>query len=94
MIKNINEMEEERTSKQYDNWSGIYDLTFGKLVRKRVKRSIQELQLKPGQTVLDIGIGTGVSIGHYPEGTNVVGMDISAGMLKQARQQARKLVSW
>ena len=84
-------MDESKTSKQYDRWSKFYDRTFGVLLKKRLQRSIAELRLKPGQRVLDLGVGTGVTLDHYPPGVRVVGADLSPGMLAQAQRKVRQL---
>lgn len=77
-------MQEQSTSRLYDVWSKIYDRTFGVLVQKRQVRAIQELRLRPGDRVLDLGVGTGLTLEEYPPDVSVVGLDISAGMLAKA----------
>lgn len=68
----------------YDRMAGIYDATFGQLIRRRQAIGIQELNLQPGDWVLDVGIGTGLSLDLYPDWVKVVGLDLSAGMLGKA----------
>lgn len=80
-------MQEESTRRIYDAHSGFYDLFFGKLVRRRVSDAIGRMNIKPGETVLDIGVGTGVSLPFYPQHAKVVGIDLSGGMLRQARRK-------
>lgn len=77
-------MKEAFTSKQYDVWSWFYDHTFGALVRKRQRRAVEQLRPKPGERILDLGVGTGMTLRHYPQGVKVVGVDLSGGMLKKA----------
>ena len=79
---------EVKTTKQYDRWSRIYDQTFGVLVRERIRRGIEELRLKPGDRVLDLGIGTGATLELYPRGVKVVGLDLSEGMITKAQRRA------
>ncbi len=86
-------MEEESTGKLYDLWAGVYDHTFGALVHRRQTRAIQELRAKPGERVLDLGVGTGLSLVKYPAGTKVVGVDLSMGMLDKARNRLRECES-
>jgi len=44
----------------------------------------------PGERILEVGVGTGLSLPLYPENVSVVGIDISRHMLDQARvRQAR-----
>jgi len=78
-------MKESFTGKQYDVWSWFYDHTFGALVRKRQRRAVEQLRPKPGDRILDLGVGTGMTLRHYPHGVKVVGVDLSAGMLKKAQ---------
>jgi phosphatidylethanolamine/phosphatidyl-N-methylethanolamine N-methyltransferase len=40
--------------------------------------------------VLDLGIGTGVSLNFYPNRGRVIGIDLSAGMLREARKKIRE----
>lgn len=48
---------------------------------------IASLQLSPGQTVLDAAVGTGLNLPAYPEGVRVIGVDLSQGMLDEARKK-------
>ena len=77
-------MEESTTEKTYDFWAGFYDRTFGALVHRRQTRAIAELRIQPGDRVLDLGVGTGLSLIKYPDEARVVGVDLSGGMLAKA----------
>ncbi|MEL7237280.1 MAG: methyltransferase domain-containing protein [Planctomycetota bacterium] len=80
------EMREPSTQKIYDIWAGIYDNSFGRLVKKRVGKAIREhVKLEQGQVCLDVGIGTGASLHFYPDDRGqVIGVDLSRGMLDKA----------
>ena len=80
-------MIEAETRKTYDVWSKVYDNTFGVLVHRRQVRALQQLKLKPGDRVLDIGVGTGMTLIHYPKNVTVIGMDLSGGMLAKAQEK-------
>ena len=82
-------MSEPQTGATYDFWSGFYDHTFGVLIHKRQDRAIRELRVQPGQRVLDLGVGTGLSLLKYPKGAKVVGVDLSMGMLQKAHEKTR-----
>lgn len=43
------------------------------------------------QRVLEVGIGTGWNLRHYPETCEITGIDYTAEMLEKARQRAKKL---
>jgi phosphatidylethanolamine/phosphatidyl-N-methylethanolamine N-methyltransferase len=79
------------TSRLYDLWSLFYDNSFALFVRKPQLMALEQLRLKPGDRVLDIGVGTGVSLPHYPKDVTVVGLDLSWGMLQKAAQKRDKL---
>ncbi len=52
-------MREHSTKIIYDVQSAFYDVTFARLVRKRIERAIEHIDIKPDDLVLDLGIGTG-----------------------------------
>jgi phosphatidylethanolamine/phosphatidyl-N-methylethanolamine N-methyltransferase len=82
-------MKEPSTRKIYDVQSSFYDATFGRLVRRRISRAIQEhMNIRPGQVVLDLGIGTGASLQYYPRDRGTIfGVDLSPGMLRECRRK-------
>ncbi len=45
------------------------------------------LGLSPGQRVLEVGVGTGLNLMHFPAGCSVVGVDRSEPMLSVARER-------
>jgi phosphatidylethanolamine/phosphatidyl-N-methylethanolamine N-methyltransferase len=86
-------MQESSTRSIYDFHSMFYDVTFGRLVRRRIARAITHMNIAPGDRVLDLGIGTGTSLDFYPHHSKVVGIDLSGGMLRECRKKlhARRL---
>lgn len=80
-------MQEASTRKIYDFHSVFYDATFGRLVRRRIERAIRHMNIRDTDRVLDLGIGTGVSLNFYPDRGRIVGVDLSAGMLREARKK-------
>ena len=84
-------MQEASTRKIYDIHSLFYDATFGRLVKRRIERSIHHLNISNSDLVLDLGIGTGTSLSFYPRRGRVIGVDLSAGMLREARKKIRDL---
>ncbi len=83
-------MQTSFTAKCYDLWSKFYDYTFGALVHKRHVRAIKQLKTRPGELVLDLGVGTGMTLPEYPGDITVVGADLSAGMLRKAADKKRE----
>lgn len=83
-------MQETTTKKIYDVQSIVYDATFGRLVRRRVGTAISHMNIADDDWVLDLGIGTGQSLNFYPRKGRVVGIDLSDGMLREARKKVRE----
>ncbi|WP_235934730.1 class I SAM-dependent methyltransferase [Candidatus Laterigemmans baculatus] len=57
------------------------------LIRKRIWDSIQSLNLRPGARVLEVGVGTGISLGAYPRDIHITGIDLSEEMLAVAQRK-------
>jgi phosphatidylethanolamine/phosphatidyl-N-methylethanolamine N-methyltransferase len=62
-------------------YDGFFDWALGPGRRLAVAR----LPLRPGNRVLEVGVGTGLSLPLYPAGIHLTGIDISEAMLEQAR---------
>jgi phosphatidylethanolamine/phosphatidyl-N-methylethanolamine N-methyltransferase len=80
-------MQESSTKVIYDLQSLFYDATFGRLVKKRIARAIGHMNIADRDLVLDLGVGTGASLAFYPQHGRIVGVDLSAGMLREARKK-------
>ena len=91
---NRTEEEQDKAIRYYDKISGIYDFISNWYYKKARKYAIEKLKLKKEQTVLNMPCGTGVNFKyfqHYLKNTGlVVGIDLSNGMLKQAKQKIEK----
>ncbi|MFQ5433407.1 MAG: methyltransferase domain-containing protein [Anaerolineae bacterium] len=87
-------MTKEDPTRWYDRIARLYDpFILGSYSGVR-KRTMKQLRLKPGQTVLDVACGTGENFRFIleqigPTGT-LIGTDFSAGMLAQARRKVEK----
>jgi phosphatidylethanolamine/phosphatidyl-N-methylethanolamine N-methyltransferase len=80
-------MQESSTKIIYDLQSVFYDATFGRLVRKRIAKAIGHMNIAARDLVLDLGVGTGASLSYYPQHGRIIGVDLSAGMLREARKK-------
>jgi phosphatidylethanolamine/phosphatidyl-N-methylethanolamine N-methyltransferase len=80
-------MQESSTKVIYDIHSAFYDATFGRLVKTRIARAISHMDIRDTDNVLDLGIGTGVSLNYYPTRGRIIGIDLSSGMLREARKK-------
>jgi phosphatidylethanolamine/phosphatidyl-N-methylethanolamine N-methyltransferase len=80
-------MQEATTKSIYDFQSFFYDATFGRLVLRRLARAIGHMNIGQNDRVLDLGVGTGNSLAYYPRRGHIYGIDLSGGMLREARKK-------
>jgi phosphatidylethanolamine/phosphatidyl-N-methylethanolamine N-methyltransferase len=73
----------------YAQMAGAYDWMFGPLLDAGRREAVSSLQLRRGDHVLEVGIGTGLTAVYYPSHCRVTGIDISAPMLDKARRFVR-----
>ncbi len=81
-------MELESIKKIYAGYSHIYDVLFKRFFYPRIKRAITGMDIQPGEKVLDVGMGTGLSLEIYPPHCEITGVDISSHMLAKAQKKA------
>ncbi len=74
----------------YNGLAKLYDPIFARVFYPRVSRAIRALRIQPGQKVLELGVGTGLSLEAYPHTCRVLGIDYSDAMLKQARKKTER----
>ncbi len=75
-------------AKAYGLWAPVYDIVFGKVFDSGRQATIIEAD-KIGGRVLDVGVGTGLSLSDYARTTKLCGVDISLPMLKKAQERVR-----
>jgi phosphatidylethanolamine/phosphatidyl-N-methylethanolamine N-methyltransferase len=80
-----------RVEKVYAVLSRVYDGCFDWALGPGRRQAVADLPIRPGDRVLEVGVGTGLSLPCYPEGCHVTGIDISEPMLEQARERVEEL---
>ena len=78
-------MNAESLERVYTNYASVYDQTFGKVFNESRESAVRGLSIKQDDSVLEVGVGTGMSLPLYPEHCRVTGIDLSEGMLKKAQ---------
>ena len=76
--------------KIYDRWGRIYDIFFKWIFNEGRNVAVEMLDLKPGERLLEVGVGTGLSLPLYSRRADIVGIDISSKMLEQASDKVAK----
>ena len=80
-------MAEPHQSRVYSDLARFYDFFFGRVFVDREHEVIESLNLRPGNRVLEVGVGTGIALDGYPPYAHVVAIDPSADMLKHATKR-------
>ena len=74
----------------YRRYARIYDTVFGPVLQPGRKAVLDALNLKPGDRVLEVGVGTGLSLQLYPRDVRITGIDVSREMLDKARERVAR----
>lgn len=80
-------MDLQKVERVYSNYAGVYDQIFGRIFHESRESAVRRLNVKPNERILEVGIGTGLSLPLYPPDCTVVGIDLSSGMLEVARRR-------
>ena len=87
----VTAVENDFVARVYENIAWFYDLTFGPALHPGRVDAIQRMAIKPGDRVLEVGVGTAINAALYPIDCSVTGIDLSSSMLEKARERvARK----
>ena len=71
----------------YNKIAAVYDWTFGPTLHAGRLEAIRRLPLRPGDTVLEVGVGTGINAALYPSHVSVTGIDFAEEMLEKAERR-------
>ena len=83
-------MQIESVKAAYRRYAAVYDAVFGPVLQPGRKAVVQALGLRPGDRVLEVGVGTGLSLPLYPRDVRVTGIDVSREMLEKARRRVAR----
>ncbi|MEF9602545.1 class I SAM-dependent methyltransferase [Paracoccus sp. PXZ] len=83
-------MDIEAIQSSYSRWAPIYDRTFGAATNIGRRRAVDYINRRGG-TVLEVGVGTGLSLEHYGPQMQVTGIDFSQNMLDKAIAKVQRL---
>lgn len=81
-------IDESAVLKAYARWAPVYDYSFGLFAEAARKYTVQEINKRVGR-VLEVGVGTGMSLPQYQRHLKITGIDLSPEMLAKARDRVR-----
>jgi phosphatidylethanolamine/phosphatidyl-N-methylethanolamine N-methyltransferase len=76
-------------TRAYDRWAPIYDLVFGPVFRRGRSDAIVAAE-RVGGRIIEVGVGTGISLPQYSRANRIVAVDLSDAMLDKARARVRE----
>jgi phosphatidylethanolamine/phosphatidyl-N-methylethanolamine N-methyltransferase len=77
-------------ARAYDRWAPVYDVVFGKVFAPGRDAAIVAAE-RIGGRILEVGVGTGLSLPHYARTSKLTGIDISEPMLRKAQERVMAL---
>ena len=77
-------------TRAYDRWAPVYDLVFGAVFRRGRSAAIAAAE-RVGGRIIEVGVGTGISLPQYSRANRIVAVDLSDPMLDKARARVRRL---
>jgi phosphatidylethanolamine/phosphatidyl-N-methylethanolamine N-methyltransferase len=80
------ELDKHGVAKAYARWAPVYDLVFGAVFDRGRKASIAAAE-RIGGRILEVGVGTGLSLPDYSWSNRLIGVDLSAPMLRKAKER-------
>lgn len=72
----------------YGRLTPLYDVVFGALLQEGRRRAMAHLSPGAGESVLEVGVGTGVDLREFPASCRVTAIDLSMAMIARARERA------
>jgi phosphatidylethanolamine/phosphatidyl-N-methylethanolamine N-methyltransferase len=84
------ELDKDMIAKAYARWAPVYDLVFGAVFEQGRHAAISAAE-RIGGRILEVGVGTGISLPYYSSNVRLSGVDISGPMLRKAQQRVAEL---
>ena len=84
------ELDKDTIAHAYACWAPFYDLVFGAVFEQGRQAAIRAAE-RIGGRILEVGVGTGISLPDYDKSSRLVGVDLSEPMLRKAQKRVTEL---
>ena len=85
-VAKVAQIDERAVRSAYRRWAPFYDNTFGRFTTEGRRHAVEIINRRQGR-VLEVGVGTGLSLPNYGGHLEIVGIDLSPEMLEKAREK-------
>jgi len=82
------QLDEGQVREAYRRWAPVYDYTFGAISTAGRRHAVEIVNAGTGR-VLEVGVGTGLSLPDYKKHLDIVGIDLAPEMLEKARERVK-----
>lgn len=89
-IPSNHDLDNFTVTKAYARWAPVYDLVFGAVFERGRQAAVAAAE-RVGGRILEVGVGTGISLPLYSGDCRLCGIDISAPMLRKAQERVAEL---
>jgi phosphatidylethanolamine/phosphatidyl-N-methylethanolamine N-methyltransferase len=83
-------VENQFVERVYEKLANVYDVVFGPTLHPGRLVAMERMGIRPGDRVLEVGVGTGINTSLYPTTCHVTGIDLSPSMLEKARERVKR----
>lgn len=85
----VADIDRDTVEKVYARWAPVYDIVFGPVLERGRRASIVAAD-RVGGRILELGVGTGISLPVFGRHSRIVGIDISEPMLRKAQERVER----